>query len=88
MGKMAKTRHRKSRFFKKAIPLVNNGLYTVGKTAKRVAINTAPIVERGVSTVYGTLATGFDLGAKKATAATHQFLTKRRRKRHHKSRRH
>lgn len=82
---MGKTRNRNTRFLKKAIPIVNNGLYAVGKTAKRVAISTAPIIERGVSTVYGTLATGFDLGVKKTTAITKKYLTKKRKLRHYKS---
>jgi hypothetical protein len=37
---------------------------TVGSTAKNVAIKTAPVVEKGVSVVYGTLEKGLELGVK------------------------
>ena len=47
---------------KKALPVVNKGLKNLGSTAKEVAIKSAPIVEKGVSVVYGTMAKGFDLG--------------------------
>ena len=47
---------------KKALPVVNKGLKNFGSTAKEVAIKSAPIVEKGVSVVYGTMAKGFDLG--------------------------
>jgi hypothetical protein len=48
----------------KALPAVNKGLQTVGSTAKHVAKASIPIVEKGVSVVYGTMATGLDLGIK------------------------
>jgi hypothetical protein len=44
----------------KALPVVNTGLKTVGKAAKE----SVPIIEKGVSAVYGTMATGFNLGVK------------------------
>ena len=66
---MAKSRsHRKSilksirNTSKKTLPVVGKGLKTVGTTAKYVAVKSAPVVEQGVSKVYGTLASGFDLG--------------------------
>ena len=49
---------------KRAIPVVKTGLKTVGKTAKVVAVKAAPIVEKGVSSVYNTMVTGYDLGVK------------------------
>jgi len=70
---MSKTRKNRSRknFLKKitrtgknAIPVVESGLKTVGKTAKVVAVKAAPVVEKGVSSVYNTMVTGFDLGVK------------------------
>jgi hypothetical protein len=69
----------------KAIPAVGKGLKTVGTTAKNVAVKSAPIIEKGVSTVYGTLATGFDLGVKgaKGIASGVKNMTKRRRTRRH-----
>jgi hypothetical protein len=47
-----------------AFPVVGKGLTKVGDVAKGVASKSAPVVERGVSSVYGTLASGFNLGAK------------------------
>ena len=48
----------------KVLPVVDKGLKTVGTTAKHVVQNSLPIVENGVSAVYGTIATGFNLGVK------------------------
>ena len=80
---MAKSRsHRSSSIVKsirntseRAIPAVSKGLETVGTTAKYAAVKSAPIVEKGASVVYGTVAKGFDLGAKMLA----KRLTKRRR---------
>jgi len=47
-----------------ALPVVNNSLKTVGTTAKDVVEASIPVVEKGVSAVYGTMATGLDLGVK------------------------
>jgi len=49
---------------KKVLPAVNNGLTKVGKTAKNAAAMSLPVIEKGVATVYGTMATGFNLGLK------------------------
>jgi hypothetical protein len=48
----------------KTLPTVNKGLTKVGTAAKDVADASIPIVEKGVSAVYGTMATGLDLGVK------------------------
>jgi hypothetical protein len=70
MSKTRKNRSRKNflrkitRTGKNAIPVVETGLKTVGKTAKVVAVKAAPVVEKGVSSVYNTMVTGFDLGVK------------------------
>jgi len=81
---MSKTRKNRSRknFLRKitdtgenAIPVVKTGLKTVGNTAKVVAVKTVPVVEKGVSGVYNTMVTGFDLGVK----GVEQFSSKRRR---------
>jgi hypothetical protein len=48
----------------KLLPIVDTGLQKVGSTAKDVAKISIPIAEKGVSAVYGTMATGFDLGVK------------------------
>jgi hypothetical protein len=44
------------------LPVVDRGLQTVGTTAKDVAQSSIPIIEKGVSGVYGTMASGLDLG--------------------------
>ena len=82
---MAKSRSHRSSILKsirstseKALPVVDKGLKTVGTTAKYVAVKSAPIVEKGASAVYGTLATGFDLGVKGAKTLA-KGVTKRRR---------
>ena len=46
----------------KTLPVVDKGLKSVGIAAKNVAEASIPIVEKGVSAVYGTMATGLDLG--------------------------
>lgn len=71
---MAKSRrNRGSRILKNVvntsrnvIPSIYSGLNNVGNAAKGVTKKTEPLVEKGVSTVFGTLATGFDLGLKGA----------------------
>jgi hypothetical protein len=70
---MAKSHRRRNNIVKnitksanKALPVVNKGLETVGNTAKDVAVKSAPVIKKGVSAVYGTLATGLDLGIKGA----------------------
>jgi hypothetical protein len=46
------------------LPVVDRGLKNVGTAAKDVAEKSIPIVETGVSAIYGTMATGLDLGVK------------------------
>jgi hypothetical protein len=41
-----------------------NTLHNVSNVAKKVVVKTVPVVEKGISTVYGTLASGFNLGVK------------------------
>jgi len=48
----------------RALPVVDNGLKKVGTATKVVLKKSIPVVEKGVSVVYGTMATGFDLGIK------------------------
>ena len=60
---------------KKALPVVSNGLKTVGSTAKNVAVKSAPVVEKGVSVVYGTFEKGFDFGIKGAKSVASKVGT-------------
>lgn len=85
---MAKSRKSKSvlksikKTTEQALPVINKGLTTVGSTTKKVVTKSAPIVERGVSAIYGTMATGFDLGIKgaKTVASGVKNVTKKSRK--------
>jgi hypothetical protein len=90
---MAKSRKTKSSVFKtitsapgKALPLVNSGFNTVGNVAKDVAETSIPVIQTGVSTVYGTMANGFDLGIKgvKTVARGVNLNTKKRHSRRNK----
>ena len=94
---MAKTRkHSRTSRGSKSMKMLKNtsksaarGLKKVGSVTKNVIASSAPIVEKGVSKVYGTLATGFDLGVKgaKSVASGVSKMTKRKRS-NRKSRRH
>jgi hypothetical protein len=89
MAKSNSLRKRASSFVKsssetaeKALPVVNNSLKNVGVTAKNIAKETFPVIEKGVSAVYGTMATGFNLGLKgaKSVASGVKSVTSKRRK--------
>jgi hypothetical protein len=75
-----------SKTSEKALPAVNNGLKNVGIVAKKVAVKSIPIVEKGVSVVYGTMATGFDLGVKGVKGVAKGITNKKRSRRHGKRR--
>jgi hypothetical protein len=92
---MAKTR-KHSKGYSKSMKMLKNtskgaarGLKKVGSVTKSVIASSGPIVEKGVSKVYGTLATGFDLGVKgaKTVASGVSKMTKRKRS-NRKTRRH
>ena len=70
---------------KKVLPVVDKSLKNVGTTAKDVANVSLPIVEKGVSAVYGTMATGFNLGIKgvKGVRSVAMGMTKSKRTRRH-----
>jgi hypothetical protein len=46
------------------LPAVDKGLKTVGATTTTLVKKSAPFIEKGVSDIYGTMSTGFDLGVK------------------------
>lgn len=62
----------------KTLPVVDKGLKKVGTTTKNVVSASIPVIEKGVSVVYGTMATGLDLGVKGAKSIT-KGLSKSRR---------
>ena len=72
----------------KAIPVVGKGLKNVGNVAKNAALKSKPVIEKGVSAVYGTLATGFDLGIKGAKNIATNVKNITRKRRHSRHRRH
>ena len=78
----------------KVLPVVDKGLKTIGTTAKDVASSSLPIIEKGVSVVYGTMATGFNLGVKGVKSVSKGMTKGKRSKLHkkglhkHKTRRH
>lgn len=75
----------------KALPMVNKGLEKIGKTSKNVIVKSKPYLEKGVSVVYDTLASGFDLGIKGAKSISNKMKKSRKnksRKSHRGSRRH
>ena len=82
---MAKSRsHRKvMKTIEKTLPMVNKGLNRVGIAAKNVATASIPVVEKGVSAVYGTMASGFDLGIKgvKSVSKSVKTMSKKRKSR-------
>ena len=48
----------------RALPVVESGLQKVGETVEFAAKKSAPVINKGVEGIYGTLATGFDMGVK------------------------
>jgi len=64
--------------------VIGQGLKKVGNTAKEVVVKSAPVVEEGVSIVYGTLATGFDMGVKGVKSVAKGISKKKRSKRNRK----
>ena len=70
-----------------ALPVINTGLKKVGTITKDVAVKTLPIVENGVSVVYGTIAKGTNLGVKGVQNVAKGITKRKRSRRHRKSRR-
>lgn len=74
---MSKTK----KMLKKTTKSAVHGIKKIGSVAKNVVEKSAPMVEKGMSQVYGTLATGFDLGIQSAknTVRSVSRMTKKRR---------
>lgn len=84
---MSKTHKKRGSFIKniaktgkRALPVVNNGLKTVGKTTTSVAKKSLPIVKNGIAAIYGTIQQGFNLGFKgvKSVSKGVKNMSKRR----------
>lgn len=71
--------NRLKRTASKTLPVVDTGLKTVGIAATGVAKKTVPVIEKGVSVVYGTMATGLDLGLTGAKTISNRVRSSKRR---------
>jgi 6-phosphogluconate dehydrogenase (decarboxylating) len=94
---MRKSR-RNIRNSKRVLNTVNTGLKNVTNTAKIIGQKSKPIIETGLSGIYGTLAKGFNLGitgvskgvnaVKKITAKQRYNKSHKKHNYHKKTRRH
>jgi hypothetical protein len=50
---------------KRVLPVVKTGLSTIGQNVKSAASNSEPAIKQGFKSIYGTLATGFNMGVNK-----------------------
>lgn len=85
---MSKTRRNHSsrmrKTFRKSIPIVSEGFENVGYVAKKATTKSVPIIEKGVSAVYGTFNEGLNLGVKGVKNLSNVARkTRRHRRRHH-----
>ena len=83
-SRMSKSMSKTKMMAKKTASTAVRGIKKVGNVAKKVVSKSTPIIEKGVTTLYGTMATGFDLGVKgvKNVAKTVSRTTKKRRSNH------
>jgi hypothetical protein len=63
---------------KNVVPVVETGLKTIGTAAKNVSVKAKPVVEKGVSSIYGVLATGFDMGVKGVSDVASKLSNKKK----------
>jgi hypothetical protein len=50
---------------KRVLPIVKNGLSKIGQNVKVAATKSEPAIKQGFKSIYGTLATGFNMGVNK-----------------------
>uniref|UniRef100_A0A6C0JFF9 Uncharacterized protein n=1 Tax=viral metagenome TaxID=1070528 RepID=A0A6C0JFF9_9ZZZZ len=67
----------------KAIPVVASGLKKVGTSVKNITVKSKPTVEKGLSTIYKTVLSGFDLGVKGLKKGINVIKNKTRRNKSH-----
>jgi hypothetical protein len=60
------------------IPIMETGLKTIGNTAKKVSVKARPVLNKGVSSIYGILATGFDMGVKGVSNISSKITNKKK----------
>jgi len=80
-SRMSKSMSKTKSIAKNTASSAVRGVKTVGSVAKNVVSKSTPIIEKGVTTLYGTMATGFDLGIKgaKNAATSVSRMTKKKR---------
>ena len=50
---------------KRVLPIVKTGLSKIGQNVKVAATKSEPAIKQGFKSIYGTLATGFNMGLNK-----------------------
>jgi hypothetical protein len=66
---------------KRVLPIVKTGLSTIGQNVKVAASKSEPAIKQGFKSIYGTLATGFNMGINKLSSTFKKNGAKRRSKR-------
>ena len=65
---------------KRVLPVVKTGLSTIGQNVKVAATKSEPAIKQGFKSIYGTLATGFNMGVNKLSSTFKKSSAKRRAK--------
>jgi hypothetical protein len=63
---------------KRVLPVVKSGLSTIGQNVKSAATKSEPAIKQGFKSIYGTLATGFNMGMNKLSSTFKKGSAKRR----------
>jgi hypothetical protein len=58
---------------KRVLPVVKTGLSTIGQNVKVAATKSEPAIKQGFKSIYGTLATGFNMGVNKLSSTLSTF---------------
>ena len=58
---------------KRVLPIVKTGLSTIGQNVKVAATKSEPAIKQGFKSIYGTLATGFNMGLNKLSSTLSTF---------------
>ena len=70
---------------KRVLPIVKTGLSKIGENVKVAASKSEPAIKQGFKSIYGTLATGFNMGLNKlsSTFKKSTFKKSRAKRRRH-----
>ena len=66
---------------KRVLPVVKSGLSTIGQNVKSAATKSEPAIKQGFKSIYGTLATGFNMGLNKLSSVGKSYSKRRSSKR-------